>query len=170
MKGPIPTKNPDFSLQMATPKDAQLIVSFIKKLAKYQKMEDLVISTPKSIEKLLKEKLGEAIFGIYKGDIIAFAYFHQKSSAFTGRKGLYIDAFFVDDCVRGKGLGKIIFQYLTKYSQDIACEYLEWVCLDWNKPAIEFYEKFGANCIDNLRVYRLSPEDLSLNVKEFEKN
>ncbi|QKF83047.1 GNAT family N-acetyltransferase [Halarcobacter ebronensis] len=170
MKIPISTQNPDFSLQIATPKDANLIVSFIKKLAKYQKMEDLITTTPIRMEKLLKEKLGEAIFGIYQGDIIAFAYFHQKSSAFTGRKGLYIDAFFVDDCVRGKGLGKIIFQYLTKYSQDIGCEYLEWACLDWNKPAIKFYEKLGANCIDSLRIYRLSPEALSLNVKEFEQN
>ena len=78
----------------------------MKKLGKFQKMEDVITATPERIKRLLKEGLGEAVFGIYKGKICSFAYFHQKSSAFSGRKGLFIDALFVDDDRRGKGIGK----------------------------------------------------------------
>ncbi|NVJ54603.1 MAG: GNAT family N-acetyltransferase [Campylobacteraceae bacterium] len=167
MENLISTKNADYSLRMATIEDAQLIITFMKKLGSYQKMDDAVTATPKRIKRLLEEKLGEAVFGIYKNEIVSFAYFHQKSSAFSGRKGFYIDAFFVDESVRGKDFGKIMFQYLTKYSIDKECEYLEWACLDWNKNAMKFYEKQGAYCVDNLKLYRLSPEDLSFNAKEF---
>ena len=165
----ITSNNPEFSLRIATQKDAKLVVSFMKKLGKYQKMEDAITATPERIERLLREKLGESVFGIYQGEIVSFAYFHQKSSAFTGRSGLYIDGFFVDDCVRGKGLGKIMFQFLAKHSIHRGCELLEWGCLDWNRPAIEFYKKLGAYCIDIMRIYRLSPETLVLNAKEFTK-
>ncbi|XPV83156.1 MAG: GNAT family N-acetyltransferase [Halarcobacter sp.] len=155
---------------MATSDDAQLIVTFMKKLGTFQKMEDAITATPKRIKRLLDEKLGEAVFGIYKNKICSFIYFHQKSSAFSGRKGLYIDAFFIDECVRGKGLGKIMFQYLAKYSIDKGCEYLEWACLDWNNKAMKFYEKQGAYCVDNLKLYRLSSDDLSFNAKDFTQN
>jgi len=166
----ISTKNSDYNLQIATVEDAHLIVTFMKKLGKYQKMEDSITATPERIKNLLEAKLGEAVFGIYKKEIVSFAYFHQKSSAFSGRKGLYIDAFYIDEDVRGKGLGEIMFHYLSKYSIDIGCEYLEWACLNWNKSAIKFYEKKGASCIDNLRLYRLSPDNLSLNAKDFISN
>lgn len=170
MENNISTQNINFNIKFATPEDADLIISFIKKLAKYQNMEDVITTTPERIKRLLEEKLAEAVFGIYEDKIISFAFFNQKSSAFTGRKGLYIDAFFVDDCVRGKGLGKVMFQYLSKYSLDKGCEYLEWVCFDWNKSAIDFYEKLGGKCMDSLKLYRLSPEELSSNAKEFEDN
>jgi len=170
MENLISTKNTDYSLRMATTEDSQLIITFMKKLGSYQKMEDAITATPKRIKRLLEEGLGEVVFGIYKNEICSFAYFHQKSSAFSGRKGLYIDAFFIDDNVRAKGLGKIMFQYLAKYSIDKKCEYLEWACLDWNKSAMKFYEKQGAYCIDNLKLYRLSPDDLSFNAKNFAQN
>ncbi|RXJ88620.1 GNAT family N-acetyltransferase [Arcobacter sp. CECT 8983] len=170
MKNFISTENAEYNLKIATIEDAQLIITFMKKLGTYQKMEEAITATPERIKRLLKDKLGEAIFGIYKEKIISFAYFHQKSSAFSGRKGLYIDAFFIDECVRGKGLGKIMFQYLSKYAIDRECEYLEWVCLGWNKQAIKFYERQGSYCVDNLKIYRLSPDNLSLNAKKFTQN
>jgi len=160
----------NFSLRMATEKDAELVVLFMKKLAKYQKMEDAITATPVRIKRLLNEGLGEAVFGIYKDKVISFAYFHQKSSAFTGQKGLYIDSFFVDDSKRGEGIGKIMFQYLAKYSINKNCEFLEWGCLNWNISAIGFYKKLGAYSIDNMKIYRLSPDALTLNAKEFTQN
>jgi GNAT superfamily N-acetyltransferase len=163
----IMTQDKKFILRMATPEDDQLIVSFMKKLGKFQKMEDLITVTPKSIKKLLSEKLGNAIFGYYENSLVSFAYFYKKSSAFTGRAGIYIDAFLVDDSMRGKGLGTIIFQFLSKYSVDNDCEFLEWGCLDWNSQAINFYKKQGAYCIDTMRTYRLSPESLLENAELF---
>ncbi|WP_320035034.1 GNAT family N-acetyltransferase [Halarcobacter sp.] len=170
MQSSISTPYSNFILKKATPNDADLVVTFIKKLAKYQNMENVITTTPERIKNILEENLAEVIFGIYEEEIVSFVYFNQKNSAFTGRKGLYIDAFFVDDCVRGKGLGKYIFQYLSKYSKDKGYEYLEWACFDWNKSAIKFYENLGAKCVESLDIYRLSPENLSLNAKEFEEN
>jgi len=161
----IPTKNSKFYLRMAKPEDSELIVNFMKKLGKFQKMEESIIVTPKRIKKLLMEQLGEAVFGYYENNIVSFAYFYKKSSAFTGRSGIYIDGFLVDDSMRGKGLGTIMFQFLSKYSVDNDCELLEWGCLDWNNEAIEFYKKQGAYCVDTMRIYRLSPESLLKNAR-----
>ncbi len=139
----------------------------MKKLGDFQKMADKITATPERIERLLAAKQGEAVFGIYEGKTVAFAYFHQKSSAFTGRSGLYIDGFLIDDSMRGKGLGNIMMQFLSKYAQDQGCEMLEWGCLDWNTHAIEFYQKLGAYCVDTMHIYRLSPENLAENALLF---
>ena len=163
----IHTKDPMFFLRIATPEDADLVVNFMKKLGVYQKMADQITSTSKGIERLLVSKQGEAVFGVYAGEMVGFAYFHEKSSAFTGRSGLYIDGFLVDESMRGKGLGNIMMQFLSKVALDRGCEMLEWGCLDWNTPAIEFYQKIGGYCVDTMRIYRLSPEDLKLTARLF---
>ncbi len=163
----IQTQDPKFFLQMATPEDAALVVSFMKKLGAFQKMSDKITATPERIERLLATKQGEAVFGVYDGTLVGFAYFHQKSSAFTGRLGLYIDGFYIDESMRGKRLGNIMMQFLSKHALDRGCEMLEWGCLDWNTPAIEFYQKLGAYCVDTMRIYRLSPENLTANALLF---
>jgi len=163
------TRNSKFYLRMATSKDAKKVVSFMKKLGKFQKMEDSITVMPKHIRKLLSEELGQAVFGYYNDEIVSFAYFYKKSSAFTGRVGIYIDAFLVDDSMRGKGLGTIMFQFLSKYAVEHDCELLEWGCLDWNNKAIEFYKKQGAYCIDTMRIYRITPETLQKNAKLINK-
>lgn len=163
----IDTPNPKFNLRMATPEDAALVVSFMKKLGDYQKMADAITATPERIKHLLTSGLGEAVFGIYEGEIVGFAYFHAKSSAFSGRSGLYIDAFLIDDTMRGKGLGKIIMQFLSSHAIERGGEMLEWGCLDWNSPAIEFYQKLGSYCLDDMRIYRLAPDDLKANAVLF---
>ncbi len=163
----IDTPNPKFSLRIATPEDAALVVSFMKKLGTYQKMADEITATPERIKRLLTLGLGEAVFGIYDGETVGFAYFHEKSSAFSGRSGLYIDAFLIDDTMRGKGLGKIMMQFLSSHAIERGGEMLEWGCLDWNDSAIEFYQKLGSYCLDDMRIYRLSPEDLKTNAMAF---
>lgn len=141
----------------------------MKKLGTYQKMADKITATADKIEHLLENKLGEAVFGIYKENTVCFAYYHQKSSAFTGRSGLYIDGFYVDDRLRGKGFGNIMMQFLSKHALARGCEMLEWGCLDWNTSAIDFYQKQGAYCIDNMRIYRLAPEVLANHAKLFDR-
>lgn len=161
------SQNLKFYLQIANHNDAALVVSFMKKLGAFQKMADKITATPKRIRRLLESKQGEAVFGVYEGKIVGFAYFHQKSSAFTGRSGLYIDGFFIDNSVRGEGLGNIMMQFLSKYALERECEMLEWACLDWNTPAIEFYQRLGAYRIDDMHIYRLSPDDLAANAMLF---
>ncbi|MFT5110698.1 MAG: GNAT superfamily N-acetyltransferase [Parasphingorhabdus sp.] len=159
----IHTQDPNFFLRIADPEDAILVVSFMKKLGVFQKMVDEITATPERIERLLASKQGEAVFGIYDGETVGFAYFHQKSSAFTGCSGLFIDGIFIDGSMRGKGLGNIMMQFLSKHALDRGGEMLEWGCLDWNAPAIEFYEKLGSYCLDTMHIYRISPDDLAVN-------
>jgi GNAT superfamily N-acetyltransferase len=125
----------------------------MKKLGAYQKMADKITATTPQIKRLLDEKLGEALFGVYNGEIAGFAYYCQKSSAFTGRSGLYIDGFLIDAAVRHQGLGKIIIAYLCKLALDRNCQMLEWGVLDWNTPTIEFYRRLGAYSVDEMTIF-----------------
>ncbi len=163
----ISTRDTNFHLRLATLEDAVLVVEFMKKLGAFQKMSDKITATTESIERLLLSKHGEAVFGVYAGEMVAFSYFHEKSSAFTGRRGLYIDGFFIDESMRGKGLGNILMQFLSKEALDRNCTMLEWGCLDWNTAAIDFYQKLGAYRVDAMHIYRLSPDDLTAAALKF---
>lgn len=165
MKQKVTLQDKRFTIRAATPEDAAIVVSYMKKLGQFQQMADKITATPDRIEKLLASHQGEAIFGLYDDDVVGFAYFHEKSSAFTGRFGLYIDAFFLDDTERSKGLGKRMMRHLCKIAKDRECELLEWGCLDWNTAAIEFYQSLGAYRVDMMHIYRLTPEDLSANAE-----
>ncbi|MGB7267978.1 MAG: GNAT family N-acetyltransferase [Albidovulum sp.] len=156
----IKTKDPKFVLRHATVQDAGLIVAFMHKLGAYQKMADEIIVTEDNIRNLLETSQGEAVFGIYEGKTVGFMFFCQKSSAFTGRSGLFIDAFFIDEGMRHLGLGKVMMAYLSKLALARGGQMLEWVCLDWNAATIKFYEGLGAYSLDMLTTYRLSPDDL----------
>lgn len=163
----IKTTNPNFILQHASPDDAELVLQYMKKLGAYQKMADKITATEPQIKRLLDEKLGEALFGYYKEEIVAFAYFCQKSSAFTGRAGLYIDGFFVDSQVRHQGLGKIMMGYLCSLALEQNCQILEWGVLDWNTPTIEFYRSLGAYSVDEMTIFRFTPDNLKSNALAF---
>ncbi|MCV2892442.1 GNAT family N-acetyltransferase [Lentibacter sp. XHP0401] len=157
------TPNPDFRIRHATGEDAALVVDYMKKLGTYQKMADKITATAPDIKRLLDESLGEAIFGIYKGQVIGFLYFCQKSSAFTGRSGLYVDGFLVDTDVRHLGFGKLMWAYLSKLALERGCLFLEWGCLDWNTPAIAFYRGLGAYSVDDMTIFRFTPDALKAN-------
>lgn len=163
----IPTKDPKFSLRFATPEDAGFVVSFMKKLGAYQKMEDKIIATDDGIRKLLTDKRGEAVFGLYGGEMVGFVYFCQTSSAFTGQTGLYIDGFLIDDAMRFKGLGKVMMAFMSKIALDRGCQRLEWGCLDWNEPTIKFYKELGAYSVDSMTIYRFGPDQLKANAALF---
>ncbi|MGC1428756.1 MAG: GNAT family N-acetyltransferase [Albidovulum sp.] len=163
----IETNNPDFSLRIATPDDAGLALQFMQKLGAYQQMSDEITSTEARLERLLREKLGEAVFGTNKGETVSFMYFNQTSSAFTGRSGLFIDAVFVDESMRGHGLGKIMMEFLSKEALSRGAEFLEWGCLDWNSASIAFYQGLGSYCLDTMRIYRLSPDSLKEHAARF---
>lgn len=163
----ISTKDPHFSLRHAKPEDAALVVEYMKKLGAYQKMLDDITATEAAMHRLLATQGGEAIFGLYDGEVVGFAYFYQNSSAFTGQSGLYIDGFLVDAARRGKGLGQIMLSYLSKLTLERGCKRLEWGCLDWNESAITFYRNMGAYSVDEMTVYRFKPDQLEKNAAQF---
>lgn len=154
----IPSNDPKFTLRHAGANDAGLIHQFLLKLATYQKMADDITSTSDSIQKLLEANQGEAVFAIHEGMAVGFMFFSQTSSVFSGRWGYFLDAFYIDEKLRGGGLGKLMMTYLSRYTLARGGQMLEWVCLDWNAPAIRFYEDLGAYRLDELTTYRLSPD------------
>jgi GNAT superfamily N-acetyltransferase len=163
----IQTKNSECRLRPGTPDDASLVVNYMKKLGAYQKMLDKITATEADIHRLLTEKKGEAIFAEIKGETVGFIYFYQTSSAFTGQSGLYIDGFFIDRHVQSTGLGKTMIAYLSKLALQRGCQRLEWGCLDWNEPAISFYRNMGAYSVDEMTIYRFTPEQLAINASHF---
>lgn len=163
----ITTQNPDLILRFAAPDDAALVVEYMKKLGAYQQMAEKIIATEAGIKRLLQQNLGEAAFAIYKGNPVGFIYFCSKSSAFTGRSGLYIDGFLIDEEARQLGFGKLMMQFICQHALDRGCELLEWGCLDWNEPTIQFYRDMGAYSVDNMRIFRFSPEQMKENAARF---
>ena len=164
---PIPTKDPRFSLRFAAPEDAGLVVAYMKKLGAYQKMLENITATEEGIGKLLAGQRGEVIFGDYDGETVGFVYFYQNSSAFTGQSGLYIDGFLIDTAMRGKGLGGVMMAFMSELALERGCKRLEWGCLDWNDQAIQFYRNMGAYSVDEMTVFRFTPEQLERNAGLF---
>ncbi len=164
----ISTKHPDLHLRFAQPQDAALVLQYIQKLGDYQNMRDKVTATEENLAKRLADKSGEVIFAEYQGETIAFLYFFENSSAFIGEKGLFIDAFYMDESVRFQGFGKVMLSFLSKLALERSCERLEWACLDWNTPSIAFYQNMGAYSMDMMTTYRLTPEKLREHAQNFE--
>lgn len=163
----IKTKNSRFTLRFATSEDAGLVVEFMRKLGTYQKMQDNITATEDKMQRILSENKGEAIFGDYDGQTVAFMYFYHNSSAFIGETGIFIDGFYVDDSIRFKGLGKIMIAFISKLAIDRGCRRLEWGCLDWNEPTIKFYRDLGAFSVDIMTIYRFAPDILKERADEF---
>ncbi len=162
------TKSPRFTLRHATPDDAGLVLDFMQKLGAYQQMADQITATEARLHRLLTDGQGEALFANDEGATVGFMFFNQTSSAFTGRSGLFIDGFFIEEAARGRGLGKIMMGYLARLAQDRGCEMLEWGCLDWNHPTIAFYRDLGAYSLDSMTIYRLAPDHLKACAEAFQ--
>lgn len=157
----INTKSENFKLRFAEEKDVALILDFIKELAIYEKMLDDVVATEESLKDFLfHKKMAEVLIGEYNNKPVAFALFFHNFSTFLGRPGIYLEDLYVKPEMRGIGIGKHILSYLAKLCVERKYGRLEWSCLDWNEPSIEFYKKMGAVPMDEWTVYRLSGKAL----------
>lgn len=156
-----------FETVFATENDCAEILNFINLLAEYEKMQNEVVAT----EELLKEwifekKKAEVIFAVEDGKKVGFALFFHNFSTFLGRAGIYLEDLFVLPEFRGKGYGKALLQRLAAIAVERGCGRLEWACLDWNKPSIDFYLSLGAKPMDIWTTYRLDGETLKNNASE----
>jgi len=147
--------------------DEEKILYFIRELAKYEKMEDEVVATPELLREWIFEKQkAEVIFPMIGGREIGFALFFHNFSTFLGRAGLYLEDLFILPEYRGKGYGKATLKKLARIAQERGCGRLEWYCLDWNKPSIDFYLSLGAQPLDEWTTYRLTGETLEQMARE----
>ena len=151
-----------FTFRYAKRNDISLILQFIKDLAAYEKMINEVVADEKTLEEWIFDKQkAEVIFAVVDDEEIGFALFFHNFSTFLGRAGIYLEDLFVKPEYRGKGYGKAILKKLAAIAVERGCGRLEWWCLDWNKPGIDFYLSLGAEPMDDWTVYRITGDTLS---------
>ena len=147
----------DIRFRFAQEEDCRLILKFIRSLARYEKMSDEVVATEEILrEWLFVKKKAEVIFALDGRKEVGFALFFHNFSTFLGRAGIYLEDLYVRPSYRGKGYGKALLIKLAQIAVTRGCGRLEWACLDWNKPSIDFYKSLGAVPMDEWTVYRVS--------------
>lgn len=158
----------DFIIRQAERKDCALILSFIRALAEYENMLDEVVADEALLEEWVFDKQkAEVIFAVENGKEVGFALFFHNFSTFLGRAGIYLEDLFVLPEYRGNGYGKALLKRLAAITVERGCGRLEWSCLDWNQPSIDFYLSLGAKRMDDWTMYRMTGEVLE---KFAEKN
>ena len=147
--------------RFAERRDCALILSFIRGLAAYERMENEVVATPELLETWIFDKQkAEVIFVLEDGVEVGFALFFHNFSTFLGRAGIYLEDLFVKPEYRGKGYGKGLLTRLAQIAVERGCGRLEWWCLDWNQPSIDFYRSMGAVPMDEWTTFRITGERL----------
>ncbi|MEE1134201.1 GNAT family N-acetyltransferase [uncultured Methanobrevibacter sp.] len=147
--------------RFATEDDLTLILDFIRQLAEYEDMLDEVVATEELLnEWIFEKKVAEVIFALEDDVEVGFALFFHNFSTFLGKAGIYLEDLFVKPEYRGKGYGKGLIKKLASIAVERNCGRLEWWCLDWNKPSIDFYLSLGAEPMDEWTVYRITGDTL----------
>ena len=153
--------NTDINFRYAERKDVALILQFIKELAEYEHMSDEVVANEELLEEwIFDKKKSEVIFALEGQKEVGFALFFHNFSTFLGRAGLYLEDLFVRPEYRGRGYGKGILKKLASIAVERGCGRLEWCCLDWNQPSIDFYLSLGAQPLSDWTIYRIAGEKL----------
>jgi len=156
-----PNGNHDFFIRQAVREDIPLILSFIRELAQYEKLSHEVTATEEILsENLFNRKTAEVIIGESCGIPAGFALFFYNFSTFLGKPGIYIEDLYLRPQARRKGYGRLMFAYLARLAVERGCGRLEWWVLDWNEPAIGFYQSLGAIAMEDWTVQRISGEAL----------
>ena len=151
----------ELSFRFAQPEDCGMILEFVYALAEYEKMRDQVVADQATLREWIFEKgKAEVLFAVCDGKEVGFALFCYNFSTFLGRAGIWLEDLFVLPEYRGRGFGKAILRQLASIAVERGCGRLEWYCLDWNKPSIDFYTNLGAVGLTDWTTYRLAGETL----------
>jgi len=152
----------DVTIKPSAENDVPVILSFIKKLSVYEKLEHEVIATEEILRESLfgQRRVAEVILGSIVQEPVSFALFFHNFSTFLGRPGIYLEDLFVDEDHRGKGFGLAMLAYLARLAKERNCGRLEFSVLNWNEPAIGFYKDLGAILMDEWTTFRFVGEPL----------
>lgn len=147
--------------RFARREDAALILRFIRDLAAYENLLDEVVADEAALAHWIFERQkAEVLFAMVGETEVGFALFFHSFSTFLGRAGLYLEDLFVLPEYRGRGCGRAILGELARIAVSRGCGRLEWSCLNWNKPSIDFYLSLGAKPLEDWTVYRLTGQTL----------
>ena len=146
------------SVRRATREDAPLVLSFVNELAEYEKLSHVVVATQDVIAEALfgPKSLAEALLGFSGSEPVAFAVYFHNFSTFLGRKGLYLEDLYVRPAHRRRGIGRAMLLHVARIAAERNCGRLEWSVLDWNEPAIFFYETLGATIMHEWKLVRVT--------------
>lgn len=153
---------PEGSIRFAREEDVDTILRMIRALADYEHLLDQVVATPALLREWLFEKRAAQVLLVEEGDeAVGFALFFHNFSTFLGRAGIYLEDLYVVPQCRGRGYGKALLRRLAQLALEEGCGRLEWWCLDWNQPSIDFYRSIGAQPMDEWTVYRAAGDALT---------
>ncbi|MGE8319657.1 MAG: N-acetyltransferase family protein [Comamonas sp.] len=150
------------TIRPATLEDTDTILRFVRDLAIYEKAEHEVLSTPAHVHQTMFSE-GATAHGLIceqDGVAIGFAVYFFNYSTWQGRNGLYLEDLYIDPACRGNGAGKAMFRHLARIAVEQDCGRFEWSVLDWNTPAIRFYDSLDAKPQSEWIRYRLTGEAL----------
>src|SRR5881394_1854073 len=155
--------NPDFEIRATTEADVPTILSLIRDLATYERAPDAVVATETGLREVLfgAKRSAEVLLALENAEPVGFAVFFHNFSTWLGRPGLYLEDLFVRPEKRGKGYGRALLIRLAQIAQERRCGRMEWAVLDWNEPAIQFYQKLGATPMDEWTVFRLTQDGIA---------
>jgi len=165
----IPTRIEGFEIRHTEEEDVPVILSLIKELAVYERLLHEVVATEEILMKNLfgQKRYAESVLGFYLDQPVGFAIFFNNFSTFVGKPGLYLEDLYVKPEYRGKGFGKVLLAYLAKLAVERDCGRYEWAVLDWNEPALKFYQSLGAKVMDEWLIHRVTGEELVKLAGEF---
>jgi GNAT superfamily N-acetyltransferase len=149
-------------IRPAAPEDTALVLALIRELAEYERLAHTVVASEDDLRESLfgPRPWAETVLAEVDGQPAGFALFFHNFSTFLGRPGLYLEDLFVRPAFRRQGVGRALLIHLAELAVQRRCGRFEWTVLDWNAPAIAFYEKLGAQLLPDWRVCRLTGEEL----------
>lgn len=144
-------------IREALPADVSIIFAMIRELATYEKLAHEVTATQEELAYwVFKQRKARVLLAQYRGEVIGFALFFSNFSTFLGKPGIYLEDLYVRPGARGKGAGKALLKQLAKITDKEGYGRLEWACLDWNKPSVQFYLALGAQPMNGWTTFRVA--------------
>ncbi|MBI5580772.1 MAG: GNAT family N-acetyltransferase [Deltaproteobacteria bacterium] len=151
-------KVPDLNLRFAEEKDTEAILGLIRGLADYERLSHEVKADTATLRRFLfgARRVAEVVIAEVAGTPVGFALFFHNFSTFLGLPGIYIEDLYIEPAWRGKGIGRALLSCVARLAKESGCGRLEWAVLDWNEPAISFYQKLGARPLQDWTIFRVT--------------
>jgi diamine N-acetyltransferase len=150
------------NIRPATPADAATIATLVRELADYEKLLHEAKAGPGDFlrELTAENPVIHVLIAEWQGEPAGFALYFFNFSTFVGRPGLYLEDLFVRPALRSHGIGRGLLRALARIARDRGCGRMEWAVLDWNEPALKFYQSLGARQMKEWIVHRLTPVEI----------
>ena len=150
------------NVRPATRADAAIIASLVRELAEYEKLEHEALATPDDFLREIESPnpVIHVLIAEWNGEPAGFALYFFNFSTFVGRPGIYLEDLFVRPAQRAHGIGRALLRALARIAQQRNCGRMEWAVLDWNEPALRFYQSLGARQMNEWIIHRLTPPEI----------